>query len=277
MPIRQRQAGFTLIELIVVIVVLGAITAGTALYVVRSMEAYSDTVRRDQLTSGARIAVEKMTRELRNALPNSVSICPDPDGTHPRCNLTTNDTHCIEFFPVESGSSYDSVPRTAASISFAAIAYAAPQTPAHVAVYPHATQPLYTHNNPGPLAGYDPANSEPASGVVYLDSDHRFTHDSPRKRFFLTGEPVSYCVSLDGRLQRYQGYGIHSDQPVPPDVTGALLAENIQLSDEGDAVTPFAYTAGSLQRSAVVTLDLRFMEEGEWVRLLHEVQIRNVP
>ncbi|TDY03841.1 prepilin-type N-terminal cleavage/methylation domain-containing protein [Thiohalophilus thiocyanatoxydans] len=264
---RARQSGFTLVELIVVIVVLGAISAGTALYVVRSMEAYSDTVRRDQLTSGARVAVERLTRELRNALPNSVRVDND-SGT----------THCIEFFPVESGSSYDSVPRTAANISFAAIAYAPPQTPAHVAVFPHATQPLYTHNNPGPLADYDPANSEPANGVVYLDNDHRFTHDSPRKRFFLTGEPVSYCVDPDGDLKRYRGYGIDSTQSVPPTgVTGALLAENLQLSDGGNAVTPFAYTAGSLQRSAVVTLDLRFMEEGEWVRLLHEVQIRNVP
>lgn len=266
MPARYRQPGFTLVELIVVIVVLGAITAGTATYIVRSMEAYSDTVRRDQLTSGARIAVEKMTRELRNALPNSVRVDND-SGT----------THCIEFFPVESGSSYESVPRTAANISFAAIAYAAPQTPAYVAVYPHATQPLYTNNNPGPLAGYDPDNSEPANGVVYLDNNHRFTHDSPRKRFFLAGEPVSYCVSSDGKLQRYRGYGINSNQDVPPGVTGALLAENIQLTDGGNAVTPFTYTAGSLQRNAVVTLDLRFMEDGEWVRLLHEVQIRNVP
>lgn len=262
---RARQSGFTLVELIVVIVVLGAITAGTALYVVRSMEAYSDTVRRDQLTSGARIAVEKMTRELRNALPNSVRV--DSSGGR----------HCIEFFPVESGSSYDSVPRTAANISFAAIAYAPPQTPAYVAVYPHATQPLYTHNNPGPLADYDPANSDPDNGEVYLTPSHRFTHDSPRKRFYLTGEPVSYCVSPDGNLQRYREYGINSNQPVPPGVTGALLAENIQLSDGGNAVTPFAYTTGSLQRNAVVTLDLRFMEDGEWVRLLHEVQIRNVP
>jgi len=248
-----------------VIVVLGAISAGTALYVVRSMEAYSDTVRRDQLTSGARVAVERLTRELRNALPNSVRVD------------NSAGTHCIEFFPVQSGSSYDAVPRTAANISFAAIAYAAPQTPAYVAVYPHATQPLYTHNNPGPLAGYDPANSKPANGVVYLDNNHRFTHDSPRKRFYLAGGPVSYCVSPDGKLQRYRGYGIISSQPVPPGVNGALLAENIQLSDGGNAVTPFTYTAGSLQRNAVVTLDLRFMEDSEWVRLLHEVQIRNVP
>lgn len=101
-----RQYGFTLVEMVVVIVVLGAISAGTAMYIVRSMEAYSDTVRRDQLTSTARIAVEKMTRELRNALPNSIRV--DNSGG----------THCIEFFPVQSGSSYESVPRTAANISF---------------------------------------------------------------------------------------------------------------------------------------------------------------
>ncbi|MDZ7803399.1 prepilin-type N-terminal cleavage/methylation domain-containing protein [Thiohalophilus sp.] len=273
MRMRHRHTGFTLVELVVVIVVLGAISAGTAVYIVRSMEAYSDTVRRDQLTSTARIAVEKMTRELRNALPNSVRIrC-----TTPSC--TSSDTHCIEFFPVQSGSSYESVPRTAANVSFAAVDYIAPQTPAtaYVAVYPYSTSSLYDKNNPGPLADYDDSNSDPANGEVYLTSSHRFTHDSPHKRFFLTGPPISYCLGTGGDLRRYQNYSINSAQPVPPAGSGALLAENLQLSDGGTAVTPFRYDPGSLQRNGVVTLDLRVRQDNEWVRLLHEVQIRNVP
>lgn len=163
--------------------------------------------------------------------------------------------------------------------SLSAVDYIAPQTPAtaYVAVYPYSTSSLYDKNNPGPLADYDDGNSDPANGEVYLTSSHRFTHDSPRKRFFLTGPPVSYCLGTDGNLRRYQGYSINSVQPIPPAGSGALLAENLQLSDGGTAVTPFRYDPGSLQRNGVVTLDLRVRQDNEWVRLLHEVQIRNVP
>ncbi len=262
----SRQSGFTLVELVVVIVVLGAISAGTAVYIVRSMEAYSDTVRRDQLTSTARVAVEKITRELRNALPNSIRV--DNSGG----------TQCIEFFPVDSASSYQSIPTTAANISFAGVAYVPPQqSPVHVAVYPYVTQSLYDNNNPGPLTDYDTGNSDPANGIVQFTGNHRFTHQSPRKRFFLTGPPVSYCLATDGNLRRYQSYSINSSQPVPPAGGGDLLAENLQLNDGGTAVTPFRYDPGSLQRNGVVTLDLRVRQDNEWVRLLHEVQIRNVP
>ena len=263
---RRNQSGFTLVEMIVVIVVLGLISAGTAIYIVRSMEAYSDTVRRDQLTSTARIAVEKITRELRNALPNSIRI------------NNSAGTHCIEFLPIQTGSTYASAPITAANVSFNSVAFDTPDTPAYVALYPSSTQLLYNKNNPGPLADYNAGSSDPANGVVYLGASHRFSLGSPRQRFYVTGAPVSYCLEPDGDLLRYQGYSINSAQPTPPPAAnGALVADKLQLSDGGNAVIPFRYDNGSLQRNAVITLDFRVMDEGEWVRLLHEVQIRNVP
>ena len=267
MATNKIQSGFSLVELIVVIVVLGVISAGTAIYIVRSMEAYSATVRRDQLTSTARAAVERMVRELRNALPNSIRV--DNSGG----------THCLEFLPIDQGSSYQSIPLTAANVSFSAVPYSTPNaSTAYVVVYPYNTQTLYAKNNPGPVADYDNATSNPGAGEVYLaGGGHRFTQSSPRKRFFITGPPVSYCVTPTGDLQRYQGYSINSNQPVPPAGTPALLAEGVQLNDGGSAITPFSYSPGSLQRSGVVTLDLRFMQDNEWVRLLHEVQIRNAP
>ena len=263
----RRAAGFSLIELIVVILILGILSAGTAIYIVRGMQAYTDTVRRDRLTAVARAATERVVRELRNALPNSIRLA------------SNGGVECIEFVPVDSAGAYleDLAPRGSIT-AFNAVPYLPPPTgDRFVVIYPYATTPLYTAGNPGPVAGYDPASNATA-GEVRLVSAHRFAHDSPRHRFFLTGGPVSFCIDgASSRLDRYTGYGFTSTPAAPPHATPALVAEHLQLVDGGAAVTPFAWDPGSLIRAGVVTLDLRFMEEGEWVRLRQEVQIRNAP
>lgn len=44
----RTQRGFTLIELVVIIVVLGVLMAGTVSYITNSVTAYSAVTRRDQ-------------------------------------------------------------------------------------------------------------------------------------------------------------------------------------------------------------------------------------
>jgi MSHA biogenesis protein MshO len=66
-----------------------------------------------------------------------------------------------------------------------------------------------------------------------------------------------------------------------------LLAEHIQTLDDSDGdgliddvVDVFSYTAGTLQRAAIVHLDFRFRdpsEDDEWVRFSQEVSVRNAP
>jgi len=268
---RHRQPGFSMIELIVVITVLGILAAGTAIYLVRSMQAYTDAVRRDALTALARAATERVVRELRNAVPNSIRIA-----TLSSAGVTT---HCLEFMPIRRASAYLDLPLTTAISSFLAVPYGNPGPGnLHVVVYPYATSPLYAGGSPGQVADYDTTASDPATGTVRLNPAHQFNFASARKRFFIVTDPVSFCID-DGsnRLNRHATYGIVQPQAVPPAGTPALLAENIYLLDGGASVTPFRYDPGDLSRAGVVTLDFRFMQEGEWVRLRQEVQIRNAP
>ena len=261
-----------MVELVVVIVVLGVLAAGTTKYIVDSMEAYSSTVRRDQLASTSRLAVERVVRELRNALPNSVRI-----DTNTVAGVTT---HCLEFFPIKRASAYLTLPTTAANISFSSVNFTKPATDDgfYIAVYPHNTSTLYTQPIPGPIKDFHFINSDPANGIVALTANHQFDYHSARKRFFLVNHPVSFCINTPGELRRYTDYGIIAAQATPPTTAtdDALLAEDLQLTD-GVAITPFTFDPGTLTRAGVVTLDFRFMEDNEWVRLLQEVQIRNVP
>lgn len=95
---RKREAnGFTLIEMIAVIVILSIVaTIGTG-FVVRTTEAYQRTQTRALLFNTSRQALERMTRQLRISLPYSVRL--------------TNNGTCIEFMPIAAGGNYfDPVP-----------------------------------------------------------------------------------------------------------------------------------------------------------------------
>lgn len=257
----RHQQGFTLIELVIIIVVLGILMAGTAAYVTNSMIAYSDISRRDQLTSQGRLTMERIARSLRSALPNSLRV----------------QNNCIEFLPILGSSIYTSLPMTSAGNSFTAIDFnllAAAGMP-YVVVYPYDTTAIYNPASPGQRATYASKAGSPTTTVTLLAS-HRFNAHAPQRRFYVVDSPTSYCI-VGTDLNRYRGYDISASQSTPPaaPATAELMAENIQTND-GSVVTPFTYTPGTLRRNGIVALDFRFMIDNEWIRLHHEVQIRNV-
>jgi len=252
--------GFTLIELIVVITVLGAIMAGTATYITRGISAYSDTVRRQDLAAIGRASAERLTRELRTALPNSIRV----------------NNNCLEFLPIQTGSAYLTLPVDVASTNLTAVAFTLPAATGtrYVVVYPYTSTSLYTTTSPGPMAVLNTVSGSPTATIT-LGAAHRFSDESPQQRFFIVGDPISFCV-VGTQLFRYSGYGLTLIQNAPPASGNVLMAENIQTVDNSNPVPPFTYTPGTLQRNAIITLDLRFMMENEWNRLTQEVQIRNV-
>ena len=256
-----KQQGFNLIELVVTITVIGIIMAGTLAYVTNSVTAYTATARRDQLTSLGRTTIEKVSRELRAALPNSVRV----------------NNNCIEFFPTLGGSIYQTLPVDIAAASFTAVDFSLISSSGtnYVVVYPYDATALYAAANPGPLAAYSGKSGSPTT-TVSLSTSHQFSHQAPQRRFYVVSSPVSYCI-VGTDLMRYQNYGIHAAQSAPPSGgSNTLIAQDIQTSDSAATVTPFTYTPGTLRRSGVITLDFRFLISDEWIRLTHEVHIQNV-
>jgi MSHA biogenesis protein MshO len=69
---RHRQAGFTLVEAIVVIVITGIVASFVAVFIRLPVQSYVETTARIALADAADTALNRINRELRLALPNSV-------------------------------------------------------------------------------------------------------------------------------------------------------------------------------------------------------------
>jgi len=269
----KKSAAFTLVELVMVIVVLGILSTGSVRFISNSAQGLVDSAERQALASSATIAIEKVLREVRRALPNSVRTFEDSGNS------------CLELVPIMHSSEYVSIPTAAAATSFNAIKFpsAVGIEPSYVAVYPNSFISVYSSGQSisssavtvGPVDFPSPGLQTITFGGV---STYRFPTESPRKRFFLVSRPISFCEDSVGRLWRYQNYGFHLDSSTSIPTSGnnrLLIADSLRVNSLSFNLLP-----AQLQRNAVVRMSLIIERPGspnEIVDMSQEVQLRNVP
>ncbi len=293
---RSAQQGFTLLELIVVMVLLGILATGAGLLINRPIEAYQDQQRRQMLVDAAEMALRKLATDIRHALPNSLRVVDNsPDGW------------VLELVPAvdagryrdENGGGHDTADDrlefTAADDAFnlmggftrlSAASPAAAYPAYRLVVYNTAPWQIYPQaasgSNPGVVSqpGFSLLSnaSEPR---LRLDVAHRFPLASPAQRVYVVEQPVSYvCDAAAGTLTRYAGYGFVASQAAI-DSDAELAArpgvEVARMTRHVDACG-ILYQPGSALRSGLVTLRLGLSDSrGGRVSLLHQVHAANAP
>ena len=70
----QAHRGFTLIETIMVIVIMGILVAIVSVFIVPPVQGYLATVARVELVNATDNALRRIARDLHIALPNSVRV-----------------------------------------------------------------------------------------------------------------------------------------------------------------------------------------------------------
>ena len=273
------QRGFTLIEMVMVIVIMGVIGSIVAVFMKAPINAYFDTARRAALTDVADTAVRRMARDIRKALPNSI--------------LNPNN-QCLEFIPTRTGGRYraevdalgngDILNFAAADASFNMLgrnnALPADQRIVQndvIAVYnlgiPGAD--AYSQDNTATVTAAPSESGAPVETTIAIAStltagNMLFPLASGSNRFHVipNGENVvAYvCNPITHELRRTARTFAGAACPT----TGAILARNVGSCN-------FVYNGSDLQRNALVQLSITFTDSGETVSLYHEVHVDNTP
>ena len=305
---RPASGGFTLIEMIVVIVISGIIAATIAMFLLGPVRGYIAQVRRAELVNEAESALRRMQRDIRAAVPNSLRIRANSGTTNNVTCPSGPDTVCvIEILHVLDGARYrsdgvgDRLLFNGTDTGFDAIgtfqnaSAINPDLNPWVVINNQTASPTATqfnaYNCPAAVGGVS-HNCVRMAGTgagtnlgatpqhVVLGAAFAPTTPplgSPRQRVFVVDTPVTYrCDTAAGTLDRYHGYPIALAQAVAPaGATVARMADRVSLCR-------FTYVAGTSQRAGMVTLELTVTDPNvdghqEQIRLLHQVHVYNVP
>jgi len=275
---RINESGFTLLELIVVIIILGVMSVGIAGFISLTTQTYLNVTERDELLSSARFAVERLNREVRNAVPNSLRV------------KNNTESQCLEFTPIKASTTYIDIPvapdPTSGEITVVAFEDSSGSPFAcsgfcldYIAVYPLKTSDIYDFNvnsGSGKVTAFKAFSNLPGSIwtiPIRPNPGMVFDEHSPTRRAYVFDYPVSYCV-INSELRRYYGHNLTADQTLQPTGGFSLMAENL-LFDENDL--PFKVLPATLQRNALVQIKFNFDRDKEVVSFNNDIHITNVP
>lgn len=258
--------GFTLVELVIVIVLLGIVATFTFRFVGIGAEMFAQGSERIQTLEQGRFAIERLSRELKRAVPNSVrTVSPGASALQ-----------CIEYVPTRAAGRYRRGPggSTLTLVGFSQ----GWQTGSSDRAFIYATQTPQVYSASADRYVVPDAGQTPdADFITELTYTGTIQGNSPQRRVYIGQSPVSYCLQ-GTQLWRYADYGWLATQPSPGSglANGVLMAERLNNTDSGNL--PFSVNAANLQRTSTVTLYLQFVSNAtEPLFFNYEVNIPNAP
>jgi MSHA biogenesis protein MshO len=283
----KHQAGFTLIEAVVVIVITGILAGVVAIFIRMPVQNYVDSAARAELSDIADIAMRRMARDVRRALPNSIRV---------------NGTTAVELMLTKTGGRYLSEDDGVTTAGTVPLSFTDPNQKQFTVVgaMPTGTQAIVGGDyivvyNLGP--GFDPSDAYTQKNMAQVDTNgvsgnvitlksnpfavggSSTTMASPGNRFQVVTSPVTYYCDTSARtLTRYWDYAPNATMSAPPadpnkTMKSALLATNVTECS-------FNYSDVRNTRSALLgmTIALQRTDASEVaLRLVNQVRVDNVP
>lgn len=278
LPRSQWTNGFTLIELIAVVVLTAIVATMSTKIITLPVNSYLDTTRRLALLDAADISLRRLQRDVRRALPNSIRISADGkslemlhtlDGGRYRLKRDPGKNNTAGLCTPGGSPELDNLDFTTTDNCFEVLGTLRSFDPTAAA-----GQLLVVYNlGVAPASAYSGLNS---SGLLTTSTKDvlrfnafQFPFASPQQRFFIVDTPVTYRCS-GGQLLRFSGYAITAAQVgTPAGVTGQVQVNNVQSCN-------FVYTAGVATRAAQVEVMIRLTDSaGESIVVVRQIHLDN--
>ncbi len=302
-PARHNHfPGFTLVELVIVIIISGIVSLAMARFIAQPVEGYFAQARRTELVDLADTALHRMTRELRLALPNSVRV--DGSGkmvellrtldggryrAEPDPSLPGSDI--LSFIPTDTDTGFDVLGqvRRIGEIDTAGTGAGddCQQGLRDCLVIYNTSQAgadAYQGDNIATItAAGDGGAADGVSDHLSFDNSQFtgglpvFPYSSPTQRFYVVDTPVTFlCNETAGTITRYADYRITDPQPTIPSAL-PLSAAGAVLVINNVASCDFQYAQGTATRAGLVTLRITVTKQGESVTMLQQAHTYNAP
>ncbi len=269
--------GFTLVEMVIVIVVTGILAAIVAVFIRSPVQGYLDSVRRAELSDSADVALRRMMRDIRLALPNSLRVS------------AVGGVNYVEFIMTSAGGRYRTPTDGSMGGDFLSFSNATDRTfDVHGPMPAMANGDFVVVYNLGP--GYAPADAyaggnraeiqSVAGNTVTLVSNPFATQapplSSPSGRFQVVPagtRAVSYAcpIAVPGDLRRFWNYGFSAGQPT------IFGAGSQAVLIQGGVTCTVNYVPNANGRAGLLFVQLTLVSDGETVTLFQQIHVDNSP